>query len=191
MRFDSPEHVQAWKASGAYPRIHAPIFEAAVTEMLPPPESAGPVLDLCSSTGLMGAHLRQLGYEVYWAEPDTKAYQLGLQHGAITSRDRLFTPPIEDRTLAAFAGWVADAGIRWVVARRCFPELSLHMDLTAFVVALADAGVQGIAVEGQKMNARSTHPFGHGETQARVLAESGRWTITWSRPPHLYIAASI
>ena len=180
-RFNSTDYLQRWRGQGIWPLIHYGMFTAAVLEFPRPGVHDGTVLDLCSSTGLLGAHLAEAGYPVVWADADPVAIALGIDFGAITGprwRHRLVP-----ETLPIFATWLVKHRVRSILARRCLRELAdsgIHP--ATFGAALHAHGVQRLLVEGQK-HGRNRHPLGTVEDQTEAL--SGHWQVAAAYGPDI------
>lgn len=160
-RYNSHAYVQAWQQDRAYPKIHVPITEAAVQYLRP---EDGPLLDLGCSTGLLGRHLADLGYDVYWADRDDEAIGRGVQFGIIDP-DRLRLGVLNPESWDGFVDWVRDRGIRTLVARRVLCVLSQRVPVPMMRDGFVRAGFQRILLEGQRRDVRSTHPFGSADLQ--------------------------
>lgn len=74
MRFDAPEHVDAWRSTGRFPVIHDAIVRLVQEEIDP---RAGTVLDVGSSTGLLTRRLTDSGYVVAAAQEPGAALDAG------------------------------------------------------------------------------------------------------------------
>jgi hypothetical protein len=171
-RFDAPEYVDAWQASGVFPTIHDRIVNVARSEIGP---CDGTVLDLCSSTGLIGRRLADVGYQVMACQEPGPALQLGRERGVYAG-----IPVLEVRitpgTLGRLLAWCEDHQVRTVVARRCFPELWDALgadDFPVLVRELAEAGVERIVLEGRVASGRSVHPL--ATAAAEVAAFASHW----------------
>lgn len=176
-RFDAPEYVDAWQASGVFPTIHDRIVSVTRSEIGP---REGTVLDLCSSTGLIGRRLAEAGYRVVACQEPGPALQLGRERGVydgIPVLDVRITPGTLGRLLA----WCEDHQVRTVIARRCFPELWDALgpdDFPVLVRELTEAGVERIVLEGRVASGRSVHPL--ASAAAEVAAFAGHWSSAGS-----------
>lgn len=186
-RFDAEDLVTAWRERGEYPKIHT-AMTAWVRENVDPRE--GPVLDLCSSTGLLGRRLAAAGYTVRAVELPGPALQLGRSHG-IYEYVPVMSLKIERDTLEDLGDWLRATvmpghdPIRTVVARRAFPELWDSLDgaegLSALGRLLAECGVRNVLLEGRAHSKRTTHPLGEASAEVNALAESWR-VLCWRGP---------
>lgn len=172
VRFDAPEYVHDWQATGRYPAVHDRIT-AAVREEVDPSE--GVLLDLCSSTGLLGRRLHEHGYSVVAVQEPGPAVTLGRDAGVYDAVPLLETR-IQPDTLPDLADWIHTHQVSTVVARRCFPELwDMFSDAFHHLAdTFADSGVQRIILEGRAVSVRSKHPLATAQREATALAPS--WT---------------
>lgn len=169
-RFDDPKYVTDWKQTGRFPAIHARIASAVREEVDP---GSGPVLDLCSSTGLLGRQLVEHHYTVLAVQEPGPALELGVVAGVYDE-----IPYLELRitrtTLNVFLRWMEQQAVRTVVARRCFPELFDVLGTEQFPVlarSLHMAGVERIVAEGRVESGRTVHPLGSIKQEVSALAQ--------------------
>jgi hypothetical protein len=193
-RFDAEEYVTAWVERGDYPKIHVPIT-AWVRENVGPEE--GHVLDLCSSTGLLGRKLAQAGYRVRAVEQPGPGLELGRQN-RVYEHIPLMPLKIGPDTLDDLAEWLsgrltATEPVRTVVARRAFPELwdamgGTQKDFACLVEVLRASGVRNILLEGRQVSKRSTHPLASAADEARALGPSFK-AVAWRGPLYHLVAS--
>lgn len=165
MRFNDQGYLDAYAESRRYPRIHDAIWNAAVAEL-----SSLTVLDLCCSTGLLGARLRDnLRCQMVWAEQDADAIARGIGAGAI-ERGRLWTGTITPETIGSLTGFLIEHGVTGVVARRCLCVISEKCPLYLVRDAFDTAGITEVLLEGQAQDVRAVHPFGSADAQVAALA---------------------
>ena len=177
MRYDSENHLTAWRDTGRFPAIHDPLWN------LIGEESQGQVfLDLCCSTGLLGTRiLTVLKRPCIGIEADAAAIQLARQHGIPLPMTelRLGVP-----TLDQFMELVETAGVQTILARRCIPELFgygpriLEEFVHQFTGGIARRGVCELFIEGRKPTARATHPIPDLDTEIRVVCLSGHFRVS-------------
>lgn len=170
-RFDSLEHLDRWRATGRFPRIHDGIT-ALVRSTLP---KWAQVADLGSSTGLLTRRLAEHGYEVCGVEADARAIALGEEYGTYGEECPVHPFEVTPDTLADLEGLLA--GTDAVVARRVLPEL-LDNQVTPAMVGevLAEAGVRWIVLEGRAPRAGATHKLAHLGAEIAGL-ESAGWRV--------------
>lgn len=170
-RFDAPEYLTEWRATGRYPAIHDAIFNAVAATL----EPGTPVLDLGACTGLLTARLQQAGYQVTAAEGNAESYRAGREAGT-WGEAPVWTQYVTPATLDGFASLLQERGIQAIVARRVFPEVHDGMagDFPAFAAVLADSAVHTIILEGRKPSRRTTHPLGAAVLETRALGPGWR-----------------
>lgn len=165
MRFDDPQLVHRWRSEGQFPAIHRKVFEAASIH------AEGAVLDLCSSTGLLGRRMvDELGFTCCALEGDQRAVSAGIAAGVYNATLPVLCLRITPGSLATLHDWCRGHEVRTVVARRCFPELSESVDLNDLREAFARAGIERIILEGRVASARTTHPLGRVQNEVDALA---------------------
>lgn len=153
-RFDCPEYVDEWKATGSFPAIHDGIFSLLRNVL---PDVDGAVLDLGSSTGLLSRRMADAGYTVFAIEGSVATSNVGRAAG-IYSGIEVTRARMRPSDLNSFGDWLAKHDIRVVMARRVFPELDdygCHPKTLARV--FAEAGVEHIFVEGRLPRPNATH----------------------------------
>ena len=172
-RYDDQIYLDTWKDTGEYPKIHTAVFDAAIDHH-PEPSTDLTFLDLCCSTGLLGAHLREAGFSTVFADGDKKAIDRGIAAGTF-SRDPLWFGDVTPGTINHLGQWMAENNVTDVMARRCLCVLSLKVELDVIGNVFADAGAERLTLEGQLISSRATAKNGAGEDQAAGLESSGRW----------------
>lgn len=172
-RFDSPELVEHWQATGHFPVIHDAIFQA-VKENLKPGTR---VLDLGACTGLLSRRMADAGYTVTAVEPDLSAWRQGDRAGTFTDIP-VHTAPINTMGLFGFEAMLGERRIEAIVARRVFPEIHSAMrgDWHEFMESLNSSAVETIILEGRKHSTRTVHPLGHVAKEIAALGEA--WELT-------------
>jgi hypothetical protein len=168
-RFDDPAYVDAWAQRRRFPLIHHGIVSTVRTEVDPDGET---VLDLCSSTGLLGRQLVDVGhYRVVALEQPGPALDRGRQAGVYDGIPVL-AMRLEPDTVDEFLTWLGVEQVTTVVARRCFPELhdAFGDEFGAFAAGLAQSGVRRIVLEGRIASSRSVHALGTVTCEVDALA---------------------
>jgi hypothetical protein len=181
MSYDSPEYINTFVRTGAYPTIHNKIFELIVDCA-----KETNFLDLCSSTGLLGHRLVATGVaeKVVGVDSDRRAQCLARDSG-------ITIPMVEMRigldTLPELSRLIREHKITGVIARRCLPELlGDRPELDApFVATLADAGIRQLFLEGRVVSARSTNRLAGIEDEIKVVA--GRYQPIVRRKACVYL----
>jgi hypothetical protein len=188
-RYDDQEYLDLWVSDGEYPKIHNRMFDG-VRQEFPPPSKDLVFLDLCCSTGLLGAHLRELGYGVAFADGDEQAVVRGKAAGTYGS-DPLWFGQITMDTVESLGGFMAESGVTDVAARRCLCVLSNVVPLDVFGRVFADAGAKRLLLEGQVISSRAKQPNGAGKDQAAGLVSSGRWEIVTRVDPDVFYLEAV
>lgn len=172
MRFDAPEHVRTWQKFSRYPDIHHDIVGWTRITVAP---SDGTVLDLCSSSGLLGRQLADCGYIVTAVQEPNAAVQLGLDAGVYRGIPLLHAR-IDGEALPAFLHWVGEQQVETVVARRAFPELWDALGADGFAElarGLVAAGVETIVLEGRAPTRKAVHPLASADAEVDALTPHG------------------
>jgi hypothetical protein len=178
-RFDCPEYVEAWQASGSFPAIHDGIF-SLLSNILP--DLDGSVLDLGSSTGLLSRRMADAGYTVYAIEGSVATSNVGRNAG-IYSGIEVLRARLKPRDMGSFAEWLSKRDIKVVMARRVFPELDDYGCHPSFLAQVfAEAGVEHIFVEGRLPRPNATHRL---QTLHDEIAALGPlWEVDRQDGPH-------
>lgn len=178
-RFDCPQYLDAWKATGAFPSIHHGIFGMIIGAITP---EDGAVLDLGSSTGLMSRRLADAGFTVHAIE-DSRASiaagrEAGTYEGIDVTRERIYPDTLDQFTL-----WLRIYEIQVVVARRVFPELDDYGISPAMMsAAFLQAGVQHLFVEGRVPRHNVKHRLHCMHREVEELGEG--WAVADFDGPH-------
>lgn len=145
LRFDSTEHLDAWKATGRFPAIHDDLFNLIATEA-----TGTSFLDLCCSTGLLAQRLADKlpGVAACGVDADVDAVLAGAEAGI---KVPVLTMKVELKSLDSLLQWIRDNRVTVLVARRCFPELFGHdHDLArAFSKGIHALGVTEVFLQGR------------------------------------------
>lgn len=180
MRFDAPEHVDAWRSTGRFPVIHDAIVRLVQEEIDP---RAGTVLDVGSSTGLLTRRLTDSGYVVAAAQEPGAALDAGRLAGLYDGVP-VFDQRITPATLPDLLDWLQERGVTAVVARRVFPELHDALGPEMFgqlAAGLGYAGVRTIVLEGRQARSNTLHALGSRPNECEALAPA--WTPVVQRGP--------
>jgi hypothetical protein len=150
-RFDSPEHVEAWQATGIYPRGHDDIAHMAMVHL-----RERRIMDLCCSTGLLGHRLlTSLKLDlVLSVDSSNAALSTGAAAGLIRDGHQL---RVDRDSMPSLIGLIARERITAIIARRCIPEL-FGDDLALghdFADLAAQVGVKQIFLEGRMVSANA------------------------------------
>lgn len=149
MRYDDPRHVETWQELGVYPAIHRPMVDVALNDL----ELSAPVLDLCSSTGLLGHRLRGLaGMPVCALEGDRAVVDRSTLAGIYSATE---LPCLQIKLNAgnmpsSLRAWLLEHNVKSVLARRCLMELSKVLSLAELAKVMHRAGVETIVLEGHR-----------------------------------------
>lgn len=165
MRYDAVDHVARWAQLGRWPQIHTRLVDLVEQTA----EDGAVLLDLCSSTGLLGQQLvDRAGLDVVAIEADGGAIEVGRAHGITVSTVQMTLHP---GSLDGFADVVRSHGVTGIVARRCLPELfatdfagrNLSTVNRPFARAWLDLihslGVDTLWIEGRARTVDATNPL--------------------------------
>lgn len=183
MRFNSEEHLTAWRTAGKYPAIHEAIFSAVATHVC-----GGSVLDLCCSTGLLGERMRrQLGLRVVGVEADVKAVTAGLAAGVELP---VTVMRVEPATLGEFIRVIRANSVTAIVARRCLPELfGWGLDGLAWgrrwAEAIAAASVTELVIQGRVPTANARNLLPTVQHEIKLLQPTYRAVVTAGQVAYL------
>ena len=172
-RYHSQEYLDIWTATGRYPTIHATMWETCLHMLDRSAENDGRILDLFSSTGLLGAHLRAYGYKVAWSDGDSNALDRGIIAGAIDP-EHLFRGRLTMQNWEQFLEWLGQEDIRTIVARRCLDVLFDVIPPDTAQAGFLEVGVDAIVLEGLVVSSRMKHPYGSADSQVAALAPGYR-----------------
>lgn len=172
-RFDSPEWITEWKATGRFPHIHDAIYNAFAATVDP----GTPVLDIGASTGIMTARLQHGGYTVTAAEANPASLATGRELGTwgdATLWEHFITPA----TVTDFFKLLQDRRIGAIMARRVISEVYDGMggEPGAFAEAVRRSSVHTIVLEGRKISRNTVHPCGTADLEVAVFGPG--WRVT-------------
>lgn len=145
MRYDSIERLRSWANYGTFPAIHDDIVSVISSYM-----TGGTVLDLCCSYGLLAQRVGEMDptLTAYGIDADKRVLDQARKAGIGVG---LFQMKIGTDTLSELVQFVGDRKVDCMFARRALPEL-FGTDLPlgrAFAVAIRDAGVRELFIEGR------------------------------------------
>lgn len=144
-RRERAEHLYDWQRAGIFPAMHDDITRMVHTVVAP---SAGLVLDLGSSTGLLSRRLSSDGYDTRGIEANASAIAAGSTAGTYSP-----SVPVRHWALNSTSGTDLAEQVRaWrvhaVVAHRSLARLDESgLAVESIGAALADAGVRHLLVE--------------------------------------------
>lgn len=172
MRFNSPELLEAWQATGEWPAIHNAMSEMAITYV-----TGRRLLDLGCSYGLLGARITAENAMEPGIGVDASSDAIAAGKAARVPLDLKFM-----RVLPRRSDWldlmaiIRDNGVDVVIARRVFPELfGEHVDeMSAFGEELRRAGIKELLVQGRVETAQATNRLHSVVQEYRELANSFR-----------------
>lgn len=166
MRFNSREHLDPWRANGAFPAIHNDIFALIIDNL----DEDARAVDLCCSLGLLGTRVMMAfpRVEVVGIDVDDRARRFAEQHGVpvLIARMHLKPPWTELET------FLREGRTTAVFARRCLPELLGDLDAEErplFGQALARAGVRQLFIEGRVDTRRASNALRNVDREIEVL----------------------
>jgi hypothetical protein len=176
-RYDSEEYLQDWKTGGVFPDIHKPIVDLMAAHV----GGREVVLDLCCSTGILGAQIRtRVTRNVVGIEGNLKPIALGRRYGVVQP---IYEVTITPQTWPEVDKIISHQCVTVVVARRCLSEIFGERPEWGPVVAqnLKRLGVRRIFLQGRAFSKRSTHPIPNTEAEIRLLA--GAYDLQRMTPP--------
>ena len=178
-RFDCPEYVEQWKATGAFPAIHDGIF-ALLTNTVP--DVDGTVLDLGSSTGLLSRRMADAGYTVIPMEGSRATVNVGTEAGVYAGME-VFRHRLKPGDLRSFTEWLINRQVAVVMARRVFPELDDYGCHPKFLSrCFAEAGVAHLFVEGRLPRPNAIHRLRTLDEEIDALGPL--WEVASMDGPH-------
>lgn len=154
MRFNSTEHLEAWRTRGIYPRIHDAMAQVITTY-----SNAEVGLDLCCSFGLLGQRIASAtGMLVVGVDADDRALQAGKAAGIGIE---LVSMRVSRETHAALDAMIERCKVQAVFARRALPELFGHDIAYGRTVAwmLRQRGVREVFIEGRVAAPGAVNPL--------------------------------
>jgi SAM-dependent methyltransferase len=170
-RFNSPEHLDVWRAIGRFPSIHDALYQLIAEQS----DGKG-FLDLCCSTGLLGQRILKgiKGARVYGVDADIKALDAAVVAGITYPMLKLTLMPAMIET---FLAHVRDNRIDVLVARRCMPELfgSDRAFGLAFVEGIAKAGVKEVFLQGRVPTVKAVNQL--ASIQQEIALFASRYTV--------------
>jgi SAM-dependent methyltransferase len=168
-RFNSPEHLAKWRATGRYPLIHDAMSGAAASLVC-----GSRLLDLGCSYGLLGA---RIAYAAGGA-----AFGIDADADVIAAANEARVPiklrcmRVTADTMKELCDFVAAEGITVLIARRVMPELfgeGIALGVK-FAAMLAGAGVDEVLIEGRVVSARSVSALASIDDEVAMLSGSYR-----------------
>ncbi len=170
MRFDSPEHLAAWRATGRFPAIHDGITQAIVADM-----RGSRVLDMGCSYGLLAERiLKQAGAMVaFGVDADANVIEAGRGAGLAVTLVEL---EVSAASLPQIYDLVRENALDVLVCRRVLPEL-FGDDLPLgrkFALEMALAGIREIFVEGRVATVKAVNALSSIDEEVKLLSASFR-----------------
>lgn len=155
MRYNSPERLEEWKATGAFPAIHNDIFSYAASYL-----TTTRVLDLCCSYGLLGQRMVTFGLVDFACGVDAEMDTIEAAKAAGITIP-LYGLKITPETLDQFISIIREHKVNGIIARRCISELFPLQPAWAiqFADAVREAGVLEFILEGRAIVPKPTHPI--------------------------------
>jgi hypothetical protein len=171
VRFNSPEHLLAWRDTGRFPAIHDAIANMAVANM------RGRVLmDLGCSYGLLGHRIAQeMGGEVTVIGVEVDAKVIAAAEEACVGV-RFHTFKVERASLQELRALAIHYRVDTIVARRILPEL-FGDDRPAgvtFASDMAASGVWEMFIEGRVATVNAVNPLRSIADEVDLVAGSYR-----------------
>lgn len=172
-RFDSPEWITEWKATGRFPHIHDAIYNLFAATV----EPGTSVLDIGASTGIMTARLQHGGYTVTAVEANPESIATGRELGTWQAAP-IWTNFITPATLLGLESLLHERKVTAIMARRVISEVfdSMGDQLADFARVIRESGVQVIVLEGRKISRNTVHPCGTADKEAAVFGPG--WKVT-------------
>jgi SAM-dependent methyltransferase len=177
--YDSPELVRAYRVDGKYPAIHRPIFDFALKHL-----QGRSVLDLCSSTGLLGRHFADLGqgWQVCAVEASGESIARGV-YDELTDGPQIdvLRLKITDHSLDRLVGFMRQHQVDAVIARRA---IYLLVGVRRLSEALLAGGAREIVLQGLVRSPRLKNVALEGEIMH--LSQDYR-TVDMAKPELAYL----
>lgn len=171
MRYDSPDHLATWSATGRFPAIHDAIAQVAAVEM-----TGRRVLDLGCSYGLLGGRLMSKGLADFalGVDTDLDVMDAGLAAGLPVEYRQI---KVDFTTIDALVSLISEHRIDVLVARRIMPELfgdNLPLGVS-FGIKLASAGVREVLLEGRVQTSAAVNALSSVDKEVGLFTNGGYW----------------
>lgn len=177
MRYDDKRHIGRLEQGGEYPKIHDGIFKVIKEEEEEREHMAG-AIDLGASIGLLSARLLReniFNYIVAVEGNKNSATQIKKVKEIVDAGNRLEIENfyIKKGTLRRVASLAKDKGVKSVVARRVFPEISKQYDgiVKDMSKIFYDAGIDRIYIQGRIATSNSVNCLGDAKKEAIEFSE--------------------
>lgn len=172
-RFDSPEWITDWKATGRFPHIHDAIYNVFASTV----EPGTPTLDIGASTGISTARLQAGGYPCTVVEANAESIATGREHGTWGDAS-IWVNYITPQTILGFESLLQERRIEAVFARRVISEVydGMKGEPAEFARVVRESGVKVIILEGRKVSRNTVHPCGTADLEAAVFGPG--WKVT-------------
>jgi len=164
MRFNSTEYLDCYKQDYTYPRIHD-----AIVEMIAEYGKEMCGVDLCCSHGLLGQRLMRWGYGMIGIEGDAKA----IANAANVIDMDIFHVKITPATIDKVKEIIFKAKAKFIVARRCLPEL-FGNDLefgAVFFKEMHSIGIKEVFLEGRIPTKNAVNALSNIEAEIKLISE--------------------
>ena len=154
MRFNAPEYINEFTATGQFPKIHRNIVDMAIAHV-----KGKKGVDLCCSHGLLGQQLMQRGnFQMIGVDGDKKAVQLAHENKIWMD---VFHLAIKKETMEVLTNLVKSQNCTFLVARRCLPELfgnDMEFGID-FFHQMRQIGITEVMLEGRVATKNAVNPL--------------------------------
>lgn len=170
MRYNDPKHTSLYNKGNVYPAIHDDIMKLIVDTGAA--EDPKPTLDLGSSIGLLSKRLSEIMPLVVGVEGSVKDFQTARQY----SNENLifYRYYLDSKTIEMVKDNIARYGIKYIVARRIFPEIFERTDAD-FLKELSGVfygmGIERIYLEGRKKDKRAVNALSDADKEVMPFSE--------------------
>jgi hypothetical protein len=170
VKYNDPKHIETFLTERRFPAIHDDMADLFL--MVTRENGMKPVLDLGSGLGLLSKRMKIICPEVVGVEGSKKLIE---QSRRLSEKGLTFVNmSVTKETLKPLRGLISQFGIKYVVARRVFPEIS-DKGGVEFIGRLAQlfyhSGIEGIFLEGRKENTRSKHELKNADKEVQALSK--------------------
>lgn len=164
-RFSSEDYLRDFRASGAFPEIHDPLFQLVLSEAL---GTSG--VDLACCYGLLGERIsKEADISMFGVEFSQDFITAGLDAGIDIP---MYQMEVKAETLMQLLALVKKHSATVLVARRAFPEIFPEPEsqfCRDFVEGIHGAGIKEVFLQGRLESARSTHPLSGIDKEGSIL----------------------
>lgn len=180
-RFNDPQHLEHWQATGRFPKIHDSIAAAIVRH-----DAGRRGVDVCCSTGLLAERLTGEGFTVHGVDRDVTALDRARAAGV---KAALLQLHLDGDGLAKMLQYATERQLTSLYCRRCLPEL-FGDDLALGKQFFKDAAASGITrlfLQGRNPVKNATNKL--SSLAAEIALASCAFDLVWSEGQVAYLQA--